>query len=120
MIKIIDSLLFVLLQILGKIVTPGIALYATISQLRKMVRENKLEDRLEKAIQEYKNKTNNENKNKNIKTANKAKENQTSIGKKKYRDELLKILGDNASKADILYGSIEDIEKKLINLNLNK
>jgi len=107
------SLKEILLNVLGSIATPAILLYSTITQLKNMVKINKLEDKFNKALIEYKNnKTKDNNNNNNNNNENKVSFN-SEQEKNRYRNKLLDILGDKATQADILYGKIETLEKKI-------
>ena len=107
----------ILLNVLGKYVTPAVALYASIYQLRKMIKEHNLEDKLDKAIEA--NSKNNGNK-KEQENSQDNNEDSSNSNSKEYRNKLLNALGDKASKADILYATPKQHEEKIGEYGLDK
>ncbi len=138
------EILQIAFDVLGKLATPALMLYSDIDSLVKTIKENKLEDKFNIALQNTINKkekniknissVNNKNSNKeykvnSIKYSSKIKEDSINFlgsdkrknnnielnfkQNKKYKDILLDVLSDKATQTDILYGTTEELEKKI-------
>ena len=133
------------INVLGKLATPALMLYSDINNVMKAIKENKLEDKfniaLQNTIREKEKNIKNKNSNKeykvnNIKYSSKIKEDSMNFlgsdkrknnniesgfqQNKKYKDILLDVLKDKATPADILYGTKEKLEERLTKYNLSK